>query len=941
MRYTATVPSAMLAAALWIAPGHAQDAAPRDVHIVYTGALGGPDAGLYPMEIVRSLRAVEADLDPGLTRLRTVHGAAAQGPVLLIADDGLADTLVRALKGPPLRCAAGVAVPARRTDTESLVMDRPGSSALLDALGAEGLPAEAWISHPCTNDDGYAMHVLRPPASDLPTDWGLGSWELRRALVGVVGRGPDAQPFTVVARPIQESSRLLARALALKAADPDALYVDAGSFLAGVSSVRNDALSLHRPTSWKMLERLAPSALVPGQTELVAGAVAFHEELAQHELPYLATNWTAPGALELPDHRIVTVDTAGGPARIAFVGVLDPALLTAVPRLRDEGVVIDDPVDAVQAVVDRLHALDEPPDAVIALTTARSEVQTELRRRLRGVELLVGDPTMATLRVAERDVRLRPLDARQEAAPLTLPMDGLATAALSFDEQRLTDVRAVPQLIRPELPVDPITTAAITSVRAATYPRLDVPLVPARDPADPLSTWDDAAWDQVVCESVRRVTNADSVLMRPIPHPRDTAGPLTELLVVDHVSLLDRLVLHRVPGDKLPGVLDKAYATDLVRCGAAPGNAKVWGRSIEGGRTYRLVTTDLTLSATPLGEILDGVPAAGPLDPAGVEVLRGPKGNEWTVRMAVLQALRAVREDAGEDRSRPDLDRMDVVEGDAAVRSFLAQAPTARPPEWRVRLRGLAVAVDRFRGTDEPAFAEVPETLATSESSLTLTGEADLALEHDARDLTWDLRYRQAYATVSTAGAEASETADDWRLSTSLEAPVAAFDAGLSWSPFAEVLYDSELTATEDDAGVANPQQRDLSLTVGLAAGARGPLDTLRIGVFGNEDLSQGAGRAPEWGGRAEVATATALGFAKWKVGTSGHVWASTPDDDASDLRFDLLGETSLGLPLARWLALQTYAKGYLLQGRVPENDVVGGAWTLGARLDASGIWGL
>ena len=125
-----------------------------------------------------------------------------------------------------------------------------------------------------------------------------------------------------------------------------------------------------------MLRRLSPDALAPGHTELVGGAAHFHTEIG--ELPYLASNWSAEDpALALPAWRIVETDTA----RIGVVAVLDPRLMIDIPRLAVEGITITDPVSAVQAVVDEMYALPNPPESIIALTTASSEVMANLRRR--------------------------------------------------------------------------------------------------------------------------------------------------------------------------------------------------------------------------------------------------------------------------------------------------------------------------------------------------------------------------------------------------------------------------------------------------------------------------------------------------------------------------------------------------------------------------------
>ncbi|NOY24367.1 MAG: hypothetical protein GXP62_00695 [Oligoflexia bacterium] len=904
-------------------------AAPAELHLVYTGGLGGVGAGDYPLSIVRELWTADASLDGHLAELAITHGAAAQGPWTLLAADRSVRSVVAALDGSGVACGEPELRPGIRTRTELLVMSQPGDSSLLDALAERGLSRETVGLRSCTSGDGIAL-ILVGPSVGLPRSWALADWELRMALMGRWAEEEPSRRFIVAAAPIQEASRLTTEARRLLADQPDAIYVDAGNFLDGVSSARNDRLSLHRPLSWQMLLGLSPAALVPGETELAMGAKSFIKELAQHPLPYLATNWDAPAELELPDHRVVTVDSAQGPLRVAFVGVIDPSVAIWIPELDDEAVSITDPVSAVQATVDELVAGADPPDAVVILTTASGAVQAELRRRVRGVDLLLGDPTFATFRVRQHEAALRPLSAGEQGAPLTLSLDGLATADLSFDSSgSLVAVRSTPRLVGPELPVDPDLSAAITKTRAQVYPPLDQPLVPAADPDAPSHAWTADGWTELVCQALRRATHADTVLLREIPAPTRVPGPISELTAVEYLAMLDRVELYRVPGDKLQTVLDRAYGAVPVSCGAQPGadSPLVWGRAIESTRSYRVVTTDRTRVATSLGDILQGVSASGPLDPQGMTVLRGAQGRPWTIRAAVLDSLKRVR--AGQ------------ADPDQAIRDFLESAPSVKPAEWLLRVRALSLAASRFQGADQPAFELVPETLATSPSSFTLTSSADLALEYDDPGVAWDLRYRSSYASQSTSGSDSQETSDDWKASTSVGLPTLSTTALLTWSPYSELLYDSEFTPTLDDSGVQNRLQSDLSLALGLSAAAVGHLSGLRVGGFANRDLAQLRTKPTEWGGKAELDTSVALGFLSWTTDSEGSVYANTSADDASDLRFKILADTKLSAPLARWLSIGLSAQGFLLEGRVPATQVVDGSWTLGATLDAAGIFEL
>lgn len=899
----------------------------RGVRVVANCHLQGIGADDHPLAVVSELWRADERLGGHLAELSVVHGAAFQGPWTLVAADRRAATVVAALRAGQVRCGSAAERPAVRTRTELLVMAQDGQSSLLDALEERGLDRTRASWWDCTGPGERGL-VLVGPADALPPSWELGDWELGRALMGRWAEQEPSRRFLVATRPVAEPSRLVRQARRLLA-EEGTVHVDAGSFLDGVSSARNDRFSLLRPLTWSMLESLAPAALVPGETELALGADAFQAELLDHPLPYLATNWQAPAALELPDHRIVAVEGAGGRVRLAFLGVLDPVLQTWVPGLGEAGVTLTDPVSSVQAVVDRLYAASEPPDVVVVLSTAGPQVHAALRRHLRGVDLVVGDPSLVGGRLDQAEWALRPQPPGEEGAPVGVGLDGLATVDLRLGAAGLVAVQARPVEVVPGLPVEPQITSAITSVRAEVYPPLDVPLVPAAQPDAPALAWTEAQWRLLVCEALRRATSADVVLLRELPAPSHVPGPLSELMAVEYLSMLDHLELHRVPGSKLKTVLDRSWGNVPVACGAQPGSDSpvLRGRSLESGRAYRLVTTDRTRATTALGQILEGVPASGPLDPRGVRTVLGPLGPPWTVRAATLAALREVREAAADP--------------DEAVRGLLTAAASDKPPQWAVRLRGLSLSASRFQGADQGAFASIPETLATSPTSFTLSTAADLALERDELALFWDLRYRQSYASLATAGSEVQESADDWRLSTSVELPSLSRRVLLTWKPYSELAFDSEHTPTTDELGLANPRQADLSLAVGAAAGATGPLSSLRLGAFASRDLARLLDKPTEWGGKAEVGTSTSLGWTTWTVTGEGSVYADTSVDDESDLRFKLLGTTKLAAPLARWLAVSLSAQGFLLQGRVPQTAVVDGSWQVGAALDASGVWAL
>lgn len=917
-------------------PAQAPPSSPG-VRVVYTGNLGGVGSGTWPLEIVRTLRVVDARPDLRVAEIRAVHGVLAQGEVAVHAVDGRVATVLGALESG-LSCGEPRPVAAVRTPTEVLTLDGDAAG-VVQALVAAGAEPVDRVARACRGGE-HRVEVLAPAGATLPP-WELERFELRLGLVGSVEAGGGTHAFRVTALAVQEASRLHAAAQALLAERPDALYVDAGRFVDGASSVRDGGLSLHRPLTYGLLQARSPAALVPGESELVAGWLAFAAEQREHPLPYLASNLVLRDAPQgppladpcrsprhlLPRCRVVTVQDGGVARRLAFVGVLDPALGPVLPDLAAQGVAIEDPVASIAGVVAGLQATAEPPDAVIALTTAGPVELARLRDQVRGVDLLVGDSSFATFRVEERSALLRPLSADQAGAPLTLPMDGLATLDLGFDDDgALRSAVVTPRLVQQDLPVDPEVTAAVTRLRAQVYPELDAPLLPPEDPDRPLQPWSSAGWSALVCEAVRGATDADSVLLRALPPPSEAPGGLTRLQALGRLEVLDRVEVHRVTGEELAELLDRSWGLVPIACGATADSPKAWGRKLDDDRVYRLVTTDRTRHATPLGALLADLDRPAPLDRARRDDPVGPEGAPLTLRSAAYGQLVAVAEAQGVD---------------AVVPTLRVEQPKAVPPRWLLRIDELSLAVDRFAGVEDPAFDAVTETLATSPSSTTVAAAGALALERSGSDLTWDLQVETRYGRLVTE-ADDQETADDLKSSTSLEVSRLGLSTGpLTWDPYLEVLYDSELTPTVDSAGVENPLQSDLYWLGGLSAREAGPLESLHLGAFVSMDLAA-TGDAPSWGGRLDWQTEADLGrWLQWTSRLELLAWGNTLDDDEGDLRFRALGRTGVDAPLSRWLDLGVYAQGYALQGRVPENDALGFAWTLGVGLDAARIFRL
>lgn len=870
--------------------------ATEPVRLLWTGGNGGIGSGTYNFELHERLHS-----EGRLTGIEAVHGWLAYGDWLFSAQTQKVADTVALLEAAPA-CELAGTVTALRTPSEELVVLGELPSYTADWEGLR-VPLQRWT---CTAD-GTEGVLYGPYDAAPPETWVVTDWEFRRGLA----LQTEDEKLQSVGIPNREGTRLFGL-LDQVTTMGDVLYFDAGDFVDGVSSVRNDGLSLHRPTAFAMLRRLDPAGLAPGANELAGGAKLFLSEAG--ELPYIASNWRSTDpSLTLPTHRIV--ESRG--TKVAIVAALDPALVPEIPELAAEGISLDDPVKATQEVIDTLPDVD----LVLLLTTASSDVTDALQARLKGVDLILGDVHSQASGITSQSWTFGPSGTRR---PPILPARGPTAAAVTLNEDgQLDRLTLTPLAVTGTLSPDPESLAKVSTVRAQEYPTLDRPLLPA-PPEYPLEVLDDALWSKVVCEAVQDQTRADLVLLPTLPPGRSSPGATTALIAGDWLATGDHVELHSVPGVQLRRLLDQLYGNVPVHCGAALGVKfpKARGRPLEDERLYRVVTTDRLRESSEVGALLQGARSKRKFDLPGFHGLKDENDDPHTLRSLTLESL----------------DTLGKAHGDELITTLVARSPSDKPPLWLLRVREASLAVEGFQGADDPAYAEVPETLATSPSSFTLGSGLDAALDYSSARFNWDLRARSVLTRLTTDG-ETQETADDVKLSMSTNLPgIATPPVGnLTFSPYAEGMLDTEWTPGED----ASQRQLDASITVGLASKRRNVLRVFRLGGIANQDLAV-PGKQPEFGGRLEVQTRVGFGPGMaWTNQLDGFVFANTQDQDASDLRFKTQLDSRVALPLARWLSIAVYGRGFAFQGRVPETSAVRWSGSLGGALDLSGAFQL
>lgn len=916
-----------------IEPPPAESPTTAQLRLVFTGNNGGIGSGRYELDAIWSLQDILQSEGGRVEHIEPHHGALAQGLHVLVSGDRSVATSVAFLAQGGIRCGEPRQATSIRTARERLLFNGGTAPAWVERLPVTTTRAPFELRE-CTGSRGVNALLYSPKKEKfVPPRWSVERFEFRLSLHVQIEEKRRPRSFEIVGIPRNEASRRYRLLAALVSAKEGTLYTDGGSFVDGTSTVKNAAMSIHRPLTFEMLRSLSPAALAPGQTELLGGARRFIQEARALRLPYVAANWRARDESDaLPPSIVRSVETPLGTIRVGFIGLIDPSLSARAPQLKQEGITLAPPEEALAEAVEALRTSSAPPDLTLVVSEASASVLRAIAQQVQGIDLIIGDASSASERLRRTEHMLSANVSPKRLAALVLPIDGITVASLELvragGKIALRSAKIEPHRMAERLPPDPAVLARISRTRAKVYPPLDRPLLAAPD--GPLDAFDDTEWRTLVCEAVRSRSDADIVLLPELPRSALIPGRLTELLVSDRLGVLDRLEKHFIPGDRLGELLREAPRFIQTACGATIGkrSATVLGRGVEPDRLYRVVSTDRA-RVNGLDALLAAAYARRFFDRDEPEpVMEG--GDQLTLRRAVLTHLRELRDE--------------TVGETAPVETLLADSSSIRLPIALLRVSRLSARVERFQGAEDPAFASVPETRATSPSSLTVGVDTDAALILDASSITSDLRLRATYNLLSVGEEDPQETADDLRLSTSTALPLLAVPVGpLSVMPYAELLFDSEFTPVEappENVEDELPRQADLFLTVGLSASG-GKLTRLRAGPFVSRRLAE-PDKPTELGARTEAEAQFPFGPDLRFITTfDGTYFASTGEDTERDLQFRALLEGRIALPLSRAFDLSMFAQVFGFQGRVPETSEVRASYTFGFSFDLRGAFAL
>lgn len=893
-------------------PKSVSDTESIDVSLLYTGKRFGVSTERYNFPSLQNLKKV---FSSEKISIRSAHHVMIQGDWILYSEDKTVTGALDFLAGQNISCARGNEIFGWQEEYETMISTQKE----LERLQAElGVP-RSYYHWTCENEFGKKIELLSPD-ENAEMSWRWEDFEFRPS-VHVLEDGEEK--ITLIGRSRQELSRTVARIAKEKHWYPETIYVDAGSFVGGSTSVKPNGLSLHRPLEYDILQDLRPTALGVGENELILGMNNFLQEIKDKDLPYVATNLKVDEKEIFPRSIQTKIDWNEREISIAFLSILDPKWMNQLPILASEKVVIGDPVKAINEEINALMASEDRPEVVVLLTTASSETMTDIRIWSHGIDVMLGDSTMATFRVQNRNVEFFEYEWEKKGAPVTLPMDGLSSLKLTVgDALRAVEHKTI--FVREDFSIEPKISTVMTQNRMQYYGIQEHLLL---EPTG--KGWDQKIsqeeWENIVCQLMLEKTGADTVFLRGLPKISKLPGVRTKKQVADSLAIMDVVEVHRISGASYPKFLLQTDNIAPITCGAKPGQKtpKVRGRPIDEAQSYFVATTDQTRLSSELKMLIPTHQSQKVLDKSGAEIQKMKSGEYLSLRELVVSGLEAEG-------------------GVASVEKLEARMDSPIDQQVIFRVRKASLLTEGLRAPEDERYESVPESMLNNQTSSTRGWAGDIALEYYSSKVQSDLRYRASFSELSIEE-DTQEVSDDWILSSAHTLPGIKLQTGaISWSPYSEVMFDSEFSPQELDDGTEQSKQSDLSLTIGLSSLSWRLIKNMKLGVLANRDLAQFDEKPTEYGGKVEWTTQKAFSsYLIWTTNGTLQVYADTPDDDASDLRWRLGANNKFSLPLSQYFGISIYNDILGVQGRTDVNNEPVFAWTMGVSMDVLGAFAL
>ena len=684
-----------------------------------------------------------------------------------------------------------------------------------------------------TTPSGVTVRALELDQAPLNTE--LEAYVPEAGAVAVIETPDEQAEVYMFGKQLARGDRVLGELTAWRAVDsPSSLDVPLDARLDAPSRAA-PAIVLHSgnallaypdalvPSCIEAVASAEITALVPRKSDLGLGIDRLTAASVAGGLPYVAANvFDARHKDVRPFPRLKFRREQEG-LQIAIIGLVGPEQLEELPAAVRSQWRIEDPILALEHVIEDLRRTEGRPDLIIVLAGATGESLARIQGA-RDVDLVLGDlsrddlsPVRETIQLA-RDVPRERVRGPRPIATLRTSPYAVGRIKVRFElpgptsklsRARLTQIRHETRPVLEEGPVDatlrhlwrPIEETRIKKHAIVALPDI-TPFVARYPELEPLiygerilhqngfrsyerhypPRYSDALWVRLVGNLLKEATGADVAISRNLPRNWDMVGDVHQGQLEGWLQTTDSVRLLRISGENLLGLADTlaAQRSDssvgaeslIMSVGIDVDRRLVAGHAIEPRATYTVATTDTVLAMSRVAKVI----ASGDVEErftrtADDRMVADASGDEVLLRDAILARIRRWQDAEGVfERDRYAVRVVDVAsDNDPDEANDFERALLDRPDEvshrWVLAIDRLSLQGSRYKNSKYIGdYAATRQTRATTPDFYSIGHQADVALIYEGPDVAWETRVASAFdRAVFKVGDDESvqEQADD------------------------------------------------------------------------------------------------------------------------------------------------------------------------------------
>jgi hypothetical protein len=588
-------------------------------------------------------------------------------------------------------------------------------------------------------------------------------------------------------------------------------------------------------------------------------------------------------------------------ARVAVVGLTPGWIGPLLPQFGLEGLKVEDPVVALEALIPSLRA---KADVVIALGALGAADMGRLAASSRGLDLILADdapfymysaPPASTVEQDDRPPFGNPLPPVRAYAPALNVvelerradgdrMDWIVRQSAALLDDSVNPAEGYPEPALEAYAAGRSTEPALLPAARAVFPAAARGGNPFYEPRD--------FWTLAAGLLAER-GGAEAGLLPAPPIPVQTVGPVRESFVREWLGDADPAVLVTVTGERLKKLAEEAAGQRRLEDAGLPLNSGLRyvvsgfdpqgllrGAPLDKTGAYRLAASRAAAESLALPKPYDLIPGTA------------------TVAAAVLDEMRARSAAA-----RP-----------SDWRAWMEGRPIAEPGLWRINFRDISLNLRETKIRSSDAFASVVNSRVQGSDELLIGGVLKTDAEYLHREYKWTNTLEAEYAkdriSPNNLPATTNVTANRIMFLTLETKRVGGIPYGWlahSWGPSLGFEADSEF---QPSPGL--PRKQVYSVFPGFEFFDGSVVKTLATTGVLKRDLS----RVPpntQTGLRLRALLSAPLGAGGAKL--DAELWNNyfflTRSDNASDLRLEGDANAKLNVPISKHLSVSPFVDLY------------------------------